>query len=213
MPISITAQQAYKVTYQREFTLEGIKQLPIPASEGGYEGMDRTLERSVLYHLGDRSITRSEHPVVEVSVKDGKIHRDSVWENFVVKDLVNRRSVIKRFSGYCHYGELSGPEDWNITNEVKSINGMLAQRAEKINGVGIGNTVWFYPASLIHDGPGSTTGLPGLVVDLVAGSAVHFYLLSIEKISKLEFEYAFKNTNDCDIILTQEEYINAVMGN
>ncbi len=212
LPLLLSAQQAYKITYQKEFTLEGIKELPIPVGPGGYESIDRRMDNSILYQSGDRAVARYGHPVVDARVANGRILRDTSWESFVVKDLVSRKAIVKRMSGGCHYLELASPEDWKISNDVKSINGILAQRAVQTSGLGTGKIAWFYPASPVRGGPWSSTGLPGLIVDLLLDN-VHYFLLDIEEISQAEFEHVFNNTNDCEKVVTREEYINSVMGN
>ncbi len=212
IPSLLSAQQAYKVTYQREFTLAGIKKLPIPTGPGGFESLDRSLEESELYYLRQSIGVRYSKPIVDMRVEDGVMVRDTTWKSFVIKDLTTRLSVVKQLSGYCIHDELLKQENWSIKNDLKSINGFLAQRAVQISGRSPDTEVWFYPSSPVQDGPGSITGLPGLVVDALTDD-VHYYIVSIEKISHSEFELAFNNTNDCDEVITREEYINSVMGN
>ena len=68
-------------------------------------------------------------------------------------------------AGYNDYYSFeNGCRLWTITNETKTINGMLCQKASTPSRTGT-NIVWFAPDLPVQVGPCGLLELPGLVVD------------------------------------------------
>ena len=125
--------------------------------------------------FGNKNITNSFF--VDKSIKN---------EDFYIKDVANRQLIFQLLNGSKIF---NGKDsflnwNWNITDEVKELNGYNCRKAIG-NRNNVNYVAWFTEDIAINDGPNKINGLPGLIV-YVSNPYFEYYAtkISIESENK-----------------------------